>query len=248
MKNISVLRACFSIAVLGLCSCATVRNITGKPSFDPASYGTTALIQTVRSPSSNSSDATAAARQLARRAMTEQEGRELMAALRRLKHGKARVAVLETMASLNMTYLREELVEYAQNPPDSASAVAAASTVVALTDSPRDVLRFAADILINGSFPAQRARSARLVATGFPEYAERLFIRALDKETSASAATLMSEFLAQKGTDRSLSILTEIANNVNRRYQADNHLGVKTDADSVRSAAVRGVERIRVEY
>ena len=101
--------------------------------------------------------------------------------------------------------------------------------------------------MLKGTYAAQRARAARLIANAFPEYAERLFIKALETETSASAATLMCEFLAQQGTDKSLPVLDEIANNVTRVYQPDRHLDVKTTAESVRAAAVRGVERLRAQ-
>jgi len=133
---------------------------------------------------------------------------------------------------------------YALAAPDADTAVEASVTAIALTTEPEDALKAAAAFLLKGKFAAQRARAAKLVATTFPEYAERLFVRALEKETSASAATLMCEFLAQKGSAACLPTLEEIANNVTQKYKADKHLGIKTDAESVRAAAVRGVERL----
>jgi hypothetical protein len=57
----------------------------------------------------------------------------------------------------------------------------------------------------------------------------------------------MCEFLAQKGTEKSLPVLDGIANDVARIYQADKYLdNVKTTSESVRAAAVRGAERLRV--
>ena len=228
-----------------LVSCASISNMMGKPTYDPSSYGTGALIETIRSPKSVASDATAAANQLAKRSLTEEEGHELMAALLELRSSKPRVALLQTMAAKQMTYLRDNLVDYALDAPDPDTAVQAGVTVMELTSDQAEAMKFAARLLLEGTYDAQRARAARLIAAAFPEQAERLFIKSLDKETSASAATLMCEFLAQKGTSASLPVLDGIANNVTRVYHADNYLDVKTTSESVRAAAVRGAERLR---
>lgn len=236
-----------AIILFPLCcaSCASMSSLVGRTTYDPASYGTRALIETVRSPKSVTSDAVAAARQLADRNLTEEEGAQLLDAL--LGHGnrKVRVALLQTMAAKDMRYLRNDLAKFAMDAPDAESAVEAAVTVMLLTDDQMEALKFVGRLLLQGKYPAQRARAARLIANAFPEYAERLFIKALDEETSASAATLMCEFLAQKGTVKSLPVLDGIANNVTRIYQTDNYLEVKTTSESVRAAAVRGAERLR---
>lgn len=245
MKRVWVFSAVLPLVPLLFASCATMSNLVGKPTYDPSSYGTAALIETVRSPQSVTSDATAAAKQLAQRTLSEEEGRELMDVLQENKNWKVRVALLQTMAAKHMTYLREDLAAYALEAPDSETAVAAATTVVELTSDQVEVLRFSTKLLIASAYPAARARSARLIADAFPEYAERVFVKALDEETSASSATLMCEFLAQKGSSECLPVLDEIANNVTRVYQIDNYLGVKTTSESVRAAAVRGSERLK---
>lgn len=245
MKRAYVVTVCLPLVSLLVSSCSTVSNLVGKPTYDPASYGTGALIDTIQSPESNSTDAAAAAKQLAQRNLSEAEGRELMDTLLALKNWKVRVALLQTMATKQMTYLREDLAAYAMEAPDSESAVEAAVTVVALTSDQLAAAKFAGKLLLQGTYPAQRARAARLIANTFPEYAEKLFIKALEKETSASAATLMCEYLAQKGGSASLPVLDGIANDVTRIYQTDNFLDVKTTSESVRAAAVRGAERLR---
>ena len=231
-----------------LTSCATMTanmtNLVGKSSYDPSSYGTKALLATVANPDSTSSDATAAAKELVNRRLTEEDGQQLFAALQKQSKEKVRVEILRTIAAKQLTYLRPSVASYALKAPDEESGVEASVTAIALTSEPADALKTAAAFLLKGPYAAQRARAARLVATSFPEYAERLFVKALDKETSASAATLMCEFLAQKGSRACLPTLEEIANNVTQKYKADKHLGVKTDAESVRAAAVRGVERL----
>lgn len=234
--------------ILVFASCAAMNanmsNLVGKSSYDPASYGTKALLSTVGNPDSTSSDATAAARELVNRRLTEDEGRQLFDALQKQSNEKVRVAVLRTISAKQLTYLRSSVASYALKAPDEDSGVEASVTAIALTSEPADALKTAAAFLLKGPYAAQRARAARLVATSFPEYAERLFVKALPTETSASAATLMCEFLAQKGSRACLPTLEEIANNVTKKYKADKHLGVKTDAESVRAAAVRGVERL----
>ena len=233
---------------LWLTSCATMSanmtNLVGKSSYDPASYGTKALLATVADPDATSSDAAAAAKELVNRRLTEEEGQQLFAALRKQPKEKVRVEILKTIAAKQLTQLRTSVASYALKAPDENTGVEASVTAIALTSEPADALKTAAAFLLKGPYAAQRARAARLVATSFPEYAERLFVKALEKETSASAATLMCEFLAQKGSPACLPTLEEIANNVTKKYKADKHLGIKTDADSVRAAAVRGVERL----
>jgi hypothetical protein len=233
-----------ALCALSLSACATMNDLVGKSSYDPASYGTKALLSMVASADSTASDAAAAAKELANRRLTEEEGRQLFQALQAQPKEKVRVAILKTIAAKQLDYLREPVVAYALKAPDEDTAVEAAVTAIALTTEQEDALKSAAGFLLKGKFPAQRARAAKLVATTFPEYAERLFVRALEKETSASAATLMCEFLAQKGSPACLPTLESIANDVGRKYEADKWLGVKTDSESVRAAAVRGVERL----
>lgn len=230
--------------VLLLTSCASMTNLVGKSSYDPTSYGTKALLSTVSDPDSTGSDAAAAAKELKNRRLTEDDGQQLFAALKKQSKAKVRVAILQTIAAKQLTYLRTSVAAYALKAPDEDTGVEASITAIALTEEPTDALKTAAAFLLKGPYAAQRARAARLIATSFPEYAERLFVKALEKETSASAATLMCEFLAQKGSAACLPTLEEIANNVTQKYKADKHLGIKTDAESVRAAAVRGVERL----
>lgn len=247
MKKMHLFVVILGVTLPWLSSCASMSSMIGKTTYDPASYGTAALIETASSPKSVTSDAVAAAKQLAKRNLTEAEGRSLLDALLAQQNWKVRVALLQTMAEKQLVYLRDDLAAYALDPPDSESAVESGVTVMALTADQQQALKFAGKLLLQGKYPAQRARAARLVANAFPEYAERLFIKALETENSASAATLMCEFLAQKGTEASLSVLDGIANNVTRVYQPDRHLDVKTTAESVRAAAVRGVERLRAQ-
>ncbi len=247
MKNQWLKSLTMGLVVLSSASCASMSSLIGKTTYDPASYGTAALIETASSPKSVTSDAVAAARQLSKRNLTEEDGAKLLDALLTQRNWKVRVALLETMANKQMTYLRDELAEYALEAPDPETAVQAGVTVMALTSDQEKALKFASGLLSKGLYPAQRARAARLIANAFPEYAEPLFIKALEDETSASAATLMCEYLAQKGTENSFPVLEEIANNVTRIYQTDKYLDVKTTSESVRAAAVRGVERLRAQ-
>lgn len=233
-----------ALCVLSLSSCATMSDLVGKSSYDPASYGTKALLETVSSANSTGSDAAAAAQELANRRLTPEEGMQLFNALKTQKKEKVRIAILQTIAQKQLTYLRNPVAAYALKAPDDDTGVEAAVTAVALTSDPEEALKMSAAFLLKGPYAAQRARAARLVATTFPEAAEKLFVRALKTETSASAATLMCEFLAQKGTPDCLATLEGIANDVEKKYEADKWLGVKTDSDSVRAAAVRGVERL----
>lgn len=227
---------------LGMCSCAT---LTDKPSYNPMAYGTGALLNTVASEKSSSCDARGAAQELADRKLSESDGRILMKSLCTQKHGAVRVAILKTMLSQQMSYIYPDLVEYLSSAPDPETGIEAASTAVALAPDADAVMQLSKGLLLNGKFPEIRARAANLIASNFADQAEPLFIQALNKETSASAATFMCEYLAQKGTKASYAILDNIANDVMRKYDIDKFLGVKTTAETVRAAAVRGAERFR---
>lgn len=233
-----------AVCALSLASCATMSDLVGKSSYDPSSYGTKALLETVASEDSTASNAAAAAQELANRRLSPEEGQQLFNALKTQKKEKVRIAILQTISAKQLTYLCKPVAAYALKAPDDDTGVEAAVTAVSLTSDPDEALKMAAAFLLKGPYAAQRARAARLIATTFPGAAEKLFIQALKTETSASAATLMCEYLAQKGTPDSLPTLEAIANDVGKKYEADKWLGVKTDADSVRAAAVRGVERL----
>lgn len=228
-----------------LVSCKTMSMITGNPSYDPSTYGTAALMETIGSTESTTGDSEGAAKELAKRKLSKTDGQTMLGLLKDQKNRKTRLALLRTMAAQNMTYLRDDLVAYVPTAPDAETATEAAMTVVALTADSAAAFDFAKTTLLTGAFPQLRARAARLLAGSFPTEAESLFIQALDKETSASAATFMCEFLAQKGGSASFEILDKIGNDVTRPYQTDEFLGVKTTAETVRAAAVRGAERLR---
>jgi hypothetical protein len=230
-----------------LMSCKTISGVMGKPSYDPSTYGTEALIETIRSTKSTGGDSEGAAKELANRKLSRTDGQTLLGLLQDQKNRKTRLALLKTMVAQNMTYLRDDLAAYISKAPDAATATEAAMTVVAFTEDAGAALAFTKTTLLEGAFPELRARSAKLLAGSFPAEAESLFIQALEKETSASSATFMCEFLAQKGGSGSFEILKKIANDVTRPYQTDNYLGVKTTTETVRAAAVRGAERLRVD-
>ena len=82
MKQTMVKGVAGLACALLLTSCASMSNLVGKSSYDPASYGTKALLTTVADPDSTASDAAAAAKELKNRRLTEDDGQQLFAALK----------------------------------------------------------------------------------------------------------------------------------------------------------------------
>ena len=85
MKQLKFKAIAGMACVLLLTSCATLTanmtNLVGKSSYDPASYGTKALLTTVANPDATSSDAIAAAKDLVNRRLTDEEGQQLFEAV-----------------------------------------------------------------------------------------------------------------------------------------------------------------------
>jgi len=243
MRSIVLVPVVGLMVCLTMCSC--LKTLMGKPTYDPSTYGTAALLDTVRSGQSSASDAEAAAQELGKRKLSEADGYALIGALKGQQHRKARVAILQTITTHKMTFLFKDLAVYSLKVPDAETGVEAAMAVVALAPGADTVLAYSKAMLVKAQFAEVRARAARLIVTSFADNAEPLFIKAVENEKSASAATFMCEYLAQKGSAESADILNRIANDVNRIYETDSYLGTKTTSETVRGAAVRGSERFR---
>ncbi len=243
MKSLILMRIIGLLVCLIMCSCSTT--LTGRPTYDASTYGTSALLDMVSSTQSSAGDAEAAAKELAKRKMTAADGAKLLSALQIQPHRKARVALLKTITTQGMTCLYGGLVTYSSAAPDAETAIETATTVVSLAPNEEAVFEYSKATLLTAKFSEVRSRAARLIVSNFPDRAEPIFIQALGQEKSASAATYMCEYLAQKGSSSSFTILNSIANDVARTFEADSYLGTKTTSETVRGAAVRGAERLR---
>jgi hypothetical protein len=215
-----------------------------KPTYDPATYGTQALMRTVKDADRPKRDAIAAAKELAKRTLTERDGRALLAILQSTASHKVQVAILETMKAQRMTYLKADLKAYQSQLNHADSAAAGAATIAALMDSEVETLKFMQTLLVRSKFSNVRARAARLLAS-YEGEAEAVFNMVLVREPSASTATIICKTLGDYGGSSSLPVLREVANAVDRVFTAEKHLGEKATSETVRAAAVSAIEAIR---
>ncbi len=196
MRSIVLVPVVGLMVCLTMCSC--LKTLMGKPTYDPTTYGTTALLDAIRSGQSSAGDAEAAAQELARRKLSEEDGYALMGALKGQQHRKARVAIIKTIKTQKLNFLFKDMAIYSTTAPDAETGIEAAMAVVALAPGADSVLAYARGMLVKAKYGEVRARAARLIVTSFADHAEPLFIKALESEKSASAATFMCEFLAQR--------------------------------------------------
>ncbi len=221
--------------------------LSGKPSFDPSTYGTTALKQVIRNPEVSRRDGVAAAEELATRTLGVEDGYELFELMKLNKHSSITVALLQTIAKQNMGYLRNDLQSHQADIRDPDTAAESASTVYQFIHDDAEKFEFMKNLLLNSSHANVRARAVRVLSS-YNEEAEDAFIAALEHETSASAATAMCEALQKFGTPKSLTIINKIANDIHRVYVADNVLGERATAETVRAAAVRAHESFVAQW
>ncbi len=212
--------------------------------FNPAAVGTDALVTMTGSSDAKTSDAKKAALHLSDRKLSEADGRKIMTSLQSQNDADVCVALLKTINVKKMTYLREDLENYLLKSHPAKVTAEAANTILSMITEPNEALALGVKLIPN-EHAEVRARAAQLLVKFPVETVEPLFIKALETESSATVATYMCEFLAQKGTEASLPILNKIANDTNRKFTSDKYLNISAQADSVRAAAVRGAERLK---
>jgi len=243
----TVTTICLTALLLLSASCKTTDItgvFTGAPSYTPSTYGTDALLKILENPDSSKNDGKAAATELSNRTLDESDAQRLVDTLG-INHASAvQVQILKTIQTKDLFPLRTALVERMPQITDADAAVECAIAITQFTDDDDVLYDFASDLILNSPHPKVRARATRLLTT-YGTDAEPVFLEALETEKSATAATVMCNFLGKHGSDQSFEILEQIANDVDRAYDTDDFLETKYNAESVRAVAVATVESIK---
>ncbi len=244
--RIKLLLSVFTVISLFLVSCKNmnVGMVTGKPSYEPSTYGTEALKKVIKDPAVSKRDGVAAAEALAGRKLNAKDGAELLELLKLNRHSAINVALLQTMVKQDMIYLRDDLKACQPQAIDPDTAAELAATVYSFIEDDNDRFEFMKGLLLGSQHANVRARAVRVLSS-YKERSEDAFITALEKESSASAAAVMCGALGEFGSAKSEKILDTVANEVNRSYVSDSTLGEKATAETVRAAAVKAQEALK---
>jgi hypothetical protein len=218
-----------------------------EPAFDPATYGTQAMIAMLHDPERSEADALLAVEEIMKRRMGVEDGLFLMRAVQVQPSSKVKLEILTAIGTLRLAYLYPELMEYVPETQDPQLATRALDAAVAVMKDDRLLHKDLSRLLLTAELPAVRARAGMQLTKRFPFETEPVFLLALETEESATVAAMMTEFLAVKGTKASLPVLEAISNAIDRTYVEDDFLGKKFNAAAVRGGAVQGVQRLRAE-
>ncbi len=215
--------------------------------FHPETLGNQALLGVLVEPSTPEDTAVQAARVLRQRSLLPAEVSRIVDALPGARSETLRQEMLGVVVAKKATEHYAGLVGRIGEAPSAESAAAYLHSARALLPkSPRlrDDLR---QVALHDPRPLLRTEAARFLVSDFPKDAAAVFCEALASETSATLATFLAEYLAARGGTECLELLTDISNDLERPYTPDDFLGPSFGAESVRAAAVRGVERLRRE-
>jgi len=215
------------------------------PTYDPATYGTGALIGLLLDPERIEPDALLAAETLADRRMGKEDGLALMLAVRTQSYENVRLEVLNTIGTHQLSYLYSDLMAYVEEAEQPQTAVRALDAASAVQRRDRPLFQDLSRLLLQAEKPEVRVRAGILLTKRFPYEAEPVLIEALKDEESATVAAMITEYLSQTGTRRSLPILEQVSNDIGRVFVEDAFLGKPFTAESVRGGAVQGVQRLR---
>jgi hypothetical protein len=240
MKIIVILFVCAIFAN----SCQTLDSLRGS-SFDPSSYGTEALKTVIRDPGSNHRDAAAAARTLASRPLQANDIEDVMALLTLDRDPRVNTALIGVMRTANSSFLRDELVNFSTQTTDPITALELHQLLVSFPETnKRD---YYMGQLENSRFASVRSDSVRSLADVFDDEIEDLFIKILENEQHAGAAADICAILFEIGTAKSLPMLDQIANDINRSFVKGNMAdGSAADAAAVRRYAIQAADAIRL--
>lgn len=217
------------------------------PAFDPETWGTRALISVLHDPQRSVEDAQKAAKALADRRMGEEDGRYLMEAAMQHPSEEVKLEILTTIGARGLRYLYPILMAFVAEAASPPIAVRALDAGVALASGDPELYQDLSRLLLTAEKPEVRVRAGMQLTKRFPFESEPVFIEALEDEVSASVAAMMTEYLALKGTRKSLPVLEDVSNDIQRVYLEDDFLGKTFTAESVRGGAVKAVQRLRGE-
>ena len=182
---------------------------------------------------------------LAEREMGRQDGQLLMRAAMEHPSQEVKIEILTAIGMQRLRYLYPVLIAFVTEAETPQIAVRSLDAAVAVATEDKVLYRDLSRMTLTAERAEVRARAGMQLTKRFPFESEPVFIEALEEETSASVAAMMTEYLAMKGTRKSLSILEEISNDIDRAFVADEFLGKTFTAELVRGGAVQAVQRLR---
>lgn len=224
--------------------CASMKSMVGQSTFQPASYGSAALVGVIRDPSSTRMDALVAARELRNRSIASiPEEHFIDIITNRTLQTDARAEVLDLLTSKSLPQFKEAYRTTALGDPQDRVAELAGVAFFEWAEEGAEKETFLLAVLNDSPHAVMRTRAAIALRNLGPQYIEDL-LRQLSKETSASAAYAICEALADYRTDDAVTALEEIANNVERKFNEDAFLadGRKINSDAVRAFCVAALE------
>ena len=232
-------------AALFLCSgCASMNSAVGRTNYNPASYGTQALIDMLSKQQPPRSDAVAAAVELRNRNLQSIDIASLCEiASREQTHADARVVFIKTLEIKECFECTTHLRDVALSDDSDEVAVAASTTYYRFAESDKEKIAFLTEALTSSPHAIIRMRAAKAMKC-FGGQVESVLLEQLNKETSASAALAICETLADFAAPDGIALLATVANDVNRKFESDSFppRNIKVKSDDVRVFAVRTIE------
>lgn len=238
----------FMSGFLLLQGCASMKSAVGKSTFDPSTYGTSALIKVVRDSSATKTDAFVAARELRSRSIASVPDDHFSDIITNKDlRPEARVEVIEMLSEKSLPQFKDDYFDTALSDANSRVAEAAGMAYYPWAEDLNEKELFLLTVLKDSVHANLRTRAAQALKGLGPNYLADL-IKRLEMETSASAAYAICEALADYQTEESIGALGKIANDVERKFDADSHLGDanKIDADGVRMFCVKALESMTI--
>lgn len=224
--------------------CASMKSMVGKSTFDPQSYGTIALVGVIKDSSSTRMDALVSARELKNRSIASiPEADFIQIITNDALQPEARVEVIDLLSSKGLAQYKESYRTAALGDPDSAVAERAGMAYYEWAGEGEEKETFLLTALKDSPHPVMRTRAAIALRGLGPKFLEPL-LEQVKKEESASAVYAICEALGDYQTPEALAALEAIANDIEKEYDTDNHLGdgKEIDSNAVRAFCVKALE------
>lgn len=243
------MKTVFLFLLFGLSACQSPMFSRSKPeegpTYDPETFGTRALISILHDPLRSKEDALLAVETLNEREMGREDGVFLMRAAMEHPSEEVKLQILTAIGRQRLRYLYPVLMSFVGEATSAQIAVRALDAAVAVSREDKVLYRDLSRLILTAERAEVRARAGVQLTKRFPFESEEVFVEALEDEASASVASMMTEYLAMKGTRLSLPILEEISNDIERVYATDEFMGKSFTSESVRGGAVQAVQRLR---
>ncbi len=238
---------CLFVALFLQGCTATLKSAVGQTTYDVSSYGTGALMEVIRSPRSTRTDALAAAHEIRNRSIANVPEDHIVDVITNSTlRASARSEFIAVLTERSLPQFRDAYRFAALNDPDPDVSAKAGIAYYEWAETPEEQVEFLLAALAR-PHANMRTRAAIALNNFGPQYLDALLAQ-LERETSASAAYAICEALSDYRTQEAIDALNNIANDVERVFEADAHLDGdrRIRAEDVRSFAVGALESMVV--